>query len=318
MAANSSRRGFLLAAGAAALTLTACGGGDDTVSNFRPTRVIVFGDGFADIGEQGRRFTVNDNTANIWTQQVASFYGVPLTTRAIGGLSYASGSARVSATPDASGSTVTRTVEQQISDFLAVNSVTANDLVLVNAGTADVIAEVQTALAGRQSGAQAVANTRAAGRALGAQVRRLVNAGAKYVAVAGPYDMGKSIWAIQTGQASLLGEASSKFNEDLLVSMVDLGNHVLYIDAALQFNLMIGTPAAYSLVNVNEPACTSIDPGTGIGTGAGQVSSARCTPSTLRPGIDGGRFLFADRVYPTPQGHRLFGEYAYSKIRDRW
>ena len=40
----------------------------------------------------------------------------------------------------------------------------------------------------------------------------------------------------------LLDEASTKFNEELLVSMVDLGANVLYVDAALFFNLMAGEP----------------------------------------------------------------------------
>ena len=55
-----------------------------------------------------------------------------------------------------------------------------------------------------------------------------------------------------------------------------------------------------------------------IGTGKGQVNSGLCTPSTLVPGVDPNVYLFADRLYPTAVGHRLFGDYAYSRLRQRW
>ena len=29
-------------------------------------------------------------------------------------------------------------------------------------------------------------------------------------------------------------------------------------------------------------------------------------------------YLFADRVYLSPRGHRLLGEYAFGRIRERW
>ena len=64
--------------------------------------------------------------------------------------------------------------------------------------------------------------------------------------------------------------------------------------------------------------CTSVDPGPGIGTGAGQVNSNLCTPNTIAAGLDYTLYLFADRVYPTPRGHQLFGDYAYDRIRNRF
>jgi outer membrane lipase/esterase len=93
---------------------------------------------------------------------------------------------------------------------------------------------------------------------------------------------------------------------------------VLYLDAALLFNLMTSNPSSFDLSNVTEAVCTSIDPGPGIGTGAGQPNSALCTPATLLPGADYNRYVFADRVYPTPLAHRKFGEFAFARIRDRF
>jgi outer membrane lipase/esterase len=49
-----------------------------------------------------------------------------------------------------------------------------------------------------------------------------------------------------------------------------------------------------------------------------QINSALCNTNTIVSGVDYNRYVFADRVYPTPQAHRLFGEYAYNRVRARW
>lgn len=317
MSFSRLRRALVLAACASAVLLAACGGGD-VESQLTPTRVIAFGDGFSDLGQTGSRYTINDGSVNVWTQQVAAAYGRPLATAAAGGLSYATGNARVSRKPDAAGNAATPTVTDQIGTFLATQSIGANDLVLLGGGIADIVAEIAGANAGAQTNEQALANIGQAGRDLGAQARRLVAAGGKYVVVVGSYNLGRSPWAVTTNQVALLSQASSRFNDELLISIVDLGASVLYVDAALHYNLITALPNNYNLTNATSIACISADPGPGIGTGAGQVNSARCTPATLLPGIDPLRYLFADRLYPTPQGHRLFGDYVFSRIRTRF
>ena len=74
MATQWLRRAWLLAA--SALLLAACGG-VRIVSLLEPTRVINFGDGMGDLGNNstGARYTVNDGSNNNWTQYVASGYG---------------------------------------------------------------------------------------------------------------------------------------------------------------------------------------------------------------------------------------------------
>lgn len=316
MATQWLRRAWLLAACASALLLAACGGGIE--SQFTPSRLVAFGDALADLGQNGRRYTVNDGSQNNWTQYVADRYGLPLAPSSAGGRSHATGNARVTAKPDAAGSNSTPTVEEQISAFLASDAPTGNDLLIVNAGTADVITQVQAVIAGGQSEADMLANVGQAGRDLAAQVRRLLDAGAKHVAVVGTYNLGRSPWAIQTGRKALMESASSRFNDQLLVSMVNLGDRVLFVDAALYFNLVTGAPANYGFNNADTPVCTSVDAGAGIGTGTGQVNSNLCTSSTVVSGVNPDTYLFADRVYPTPRGHRLFGEYAFNRIHERW
>jgi outer membrane lipase/esterase len=319
MASQWLRRALLLAASASALLLAACGGGS-VESQLSPTRVVAFGDAMGDVGQNGRRYTINDGSVNNWTQFVAQAYGRTLTPVSAGGTSYATGNARVTAKPDAAGNPATLTVTEQVTAFLAASKPNDNDLVLVSGGTSDVIAEAQAVIAGTQTRDQMLVNVGAAGRELAAQVRRVVAAGATHVVVAGPYNLGRSPWALQTNQGDLLLAASSRFNDQLLVAMVDLGANVLYVDAALYYNLVVSnyTGSSYNLSDVTQVACTSIDPGPGIGTGPAQINSNLCTPATLLPGIDPAKFLYADRVYPTPRGQQLFGDYAYGRIKERF
>ncbi|HEX2546395.1 MAG TPA: SGNH/GDSL hydrolase family protein [Ramlibacter sp.] len=319
MASQWLRRAWLLAACASALALAACGGGGgDIVSKLSPKRVVTFGDAMADLGQNGGRYTVNDGSVNNWTAFVASSYGLSVAPSTAGGTAYAYGNARVVAKPDAAGNTATPTVQEQIDAFLATGRPQESDLLIVSAGTSDVIVQAQAALAGTQTRDQMLAAVGQAGRDLAAQVRRLVSAGARQVVVSGPYNLGRSPWAVNLGQQSLLEAASSRFNDQLLIAMVDLGANVLYVDAALQYNLYTGNPGSYGLTNVTTPVCTSLDPGPGIGTGSGQFNSRLCTTSTLAAGSTYSQYLFADRVYPTPRGHQLFGDYAQSRIRERF
>lgn len=310
------RRAMLVAA--SSVLLAACGGGSEVVSQLTATRVIAFGDGFSDVGQTGSRYTVNGAGAVNWTQQVASRYGQTLTASSAGGLSYAVGNARVSATPDAAGNAATPTVSEQISRFLASGSFTGSDLVLINGGISDIIVQARAVTAGTQSGEQARANVARAGRELGAQVQRLVTAGAQNVVVVGTYNLGRSPFAAAIGQGELLTQLSSEFNNQLLISLVNQGRNVLYVDAALYFNLVTGAPSGYNIGNISTPVCTSVDPGPGIGIGAGQVNSARCTSTTLRPDVDAGSALFADPVYLTSRANMLFGDYVYERLRERF
>lgn len=311
------RRALIAAASAAALALAACGSGT-IESELHPSRIVTFGDGLADLGQTGSRYTVNDGGIDIWPQQVALSFGVDLKPAAEGGTAFATGNARVSRKPDAAGNSATPTVAEQIDAFLARGPFNPNDVLIVNAGTADVVAEMARVTAGTQTSEQLLVEVRQVGSDLAAQVRRLVDAGAPHIVVVGTYDLGRSPWARATGQEQLLADASARFNEHLLVSMVDLGRNVLYVDAPLLFNIMVAEPGVYGMTNSTDPVCTSVDPGPGIGIGAGQVNSAGCTTATLPANANYNLFVFADRIYPTPAAHRAFGEYAYSRIRQRW
>ena len=318
MAANWMRRTVLVAACASAALLAACGS-STTDSAITPTRFIAFGDANSDVGQNGSRYTVNDGSVNNWTLQVAANYGKPLTAASAGGTSYAVGNARIKAKPDAAGKASTLTITEQIDSFLASGgSFGASDVVLMSGGVSDVIAGTAAVQAGTQTEAAMVTASRQAGEDMAAQVKRLVNAGAKYVVLTGTYDLSKTPWAKSIGRESLLTDASSRFNEGLLVGIVDLGANVLYVDSAYYVNLYTSSPGSYGFENATTAVCTSVDATNGIGIGAGQVNSALCNTSTLLSGANQDKYTFADSVYLSPSAQRQFGTYAYDRLRARW
>ena len=318
MAVNWLRHGVLTAACASVALLAACG--SSTIeSALKPARFVAFGDGFSDVGQVANaRYTVNDGSVNNWTQQLAATYGMTLTPVSAGGTSYAQGNARVSAMPDAAGNASTPTVTQQVDAFLASGGTRANDVVMLGAGTADIIAEMASVTAGTQTPEQMLARVQQAGKNLGTQAIRLVDAGAKYIVVSGAYNLGRSPWGNAIGQTALLEDASSKFNQAFSVAVVNQGANILYVDSAYYFNLVTSSPGSYSFDNSTTAVCTSVDAGNGIGIGAGQINSALCTPSTLLPAATYNRYVFADKVYVTPEAQRLFGTYAYDRLHARW
>ena len=317
MAANWMRRTVLVAACASAALLAACGS-STTESAIAPERFVAFGDANSDVGQKGTRYTVNDGSVNNWTLQVAANYGKPLAAASAGGKSYAVGNARVKIKPDAAGNASTPPITEQIDTFLASGSFGASDVVFLSGGISDVIAGMAAVQAGTQTEAAMVAAARQAGEDMAAQVRRLVAAGAKYVVVTGTYDLSKTPWAKTIGREALLADASSRFNDGLLVGIVDLGANALYVDLAYYVNLYTGVPANYGFNNATTAVCTSVDATNGIGIGAGQVNSALCTASTLMPGASQTSYVFADPVYLTPSAQRQFGTYAYDRLRARW
>ncbi|MDU7590123.1 MAG: SGNH/GDSL hydrolase family protein, partial [Acidovorax sp.] len=205
-----------------------------------------------------------------------------------------------------------------IDSFLASNTFTGDDLVMINGGISDVIANMAAVNAGTMTTEQMITASRQAGTDFAAQIRRLVNAGAKYVVVAGTYDLSKTPWATDIGRTTVLNSASSAFNEGLLVGIVDLGANVLYVDLAYYVNLYTSSPSAYGFENATKAVCTSVDATDGIGIGAGKVNSALCTTSTLLASANQDKYAFADSVYLTPSAQRQFGTYAYDRLRSRW
>ncbi|MBK9235166.1 MAG: SGNH/GDSL hydrolase family protein [Rhodoferax sp.] len=317
------RRVALVTVCVPALWLAACGGGT-TVGALTPTRLISFGDALSDIGNSGTtsKYTVNDATVNTWVEQVASGYALTITPSAAGGLGYARGNARITSKPDAAGQAATLTITEQIDAFLSTSKPQENDLILINGGASDIVSQASAVIAGTLTEVDMLTQVKQAGAELGGQVRRLVQQGAKYVVVVGVNNLGQTPWATRTAKATMLTNASIKFNEALLLAIVDLGNQVLYVDLYNYASAVVVTPTFFGLTDAATPVCTSVDAGNGIGTGTGQVNSALCSTTTLVSGAEVDKkynsYVFADGLYFTPAMNRLFGANALSRVAARF
>jgi phospholipase/lecithinase/hemolysin len=319
MIATWSLRAALIAAGAALSLLAGCGS-STTASALTPTRVIAFGDAFSDVGQSGAKYTVNDGSVNNWLNEVTTLFGLTVTPVSAGGTGYARGLARVNTSTNAAGQTGTLSVSQQVDAFLASDKFGADDLVFINGGMSDIVAEMNAVTAGTQTQAQMQTNVQKAGHDLANQVIRLVDNGANYVVVMGTYNLGQTPWSTAIAQNAVLSSMSTKFNESMLVPIVAMGKHVLYVDSTYYLNLVSNATSApyYGLTNAVDPVCTSVDAGTGIGIGTGKVNSLLCTADTIVSGATIASYAFADSLHFTPVVHRLFGDYAYSRVRARW
>jgi hypothetical protein len=236
-------------------------------------------------------------------------------------------------------------LQAQIDLFLAQGAPTSNDLFVISIGTGDIMAtgirgmgvstftpyvgldDIQTLLGGPLTSTAAInLRMQTAANALAVQVKRLTDAGAKYVLVVGPPNVGRSPWAAETGYATLMQNLSyntgsgviSMGSEGLARLQATFGNQannpVLFVEiSGLVNTLTDGTNATFA--NKATPACastantsttvnaksigTGLKPAASVGSvPAGRLSAALCTTATLNG--DPSSYVYADGVNFTP------------------
>jgi outer membrane lipase/esterase len=283
-----------LSLAAASMFLSACGSGS-TFEPLVPARFVSFGDALSDLGQTGNRFTVNDATTNIWVQQLAASYGRTITVSP-GGLGFAADGARVEGV---------NSIATQITTFLAANVIATSDVLVIDAGYAELVA-----LAGvNATEAPLLTAADLAGKALGAQVKRLTTAGAKHVVIANAPDLGKTPLATTLLRVASLTKASRAFNDGLKISLANVTDSVLLIDNEAYINTIYSN------------AATLLGSGANITAAACATPTTACTSSNLAPGVTASTYnlyLFADDRHPTPAAARLIGTNAYNKVKARW
>ena len=320
------------------------------------------------------------NTSSTFIESLAGYFGFgsviyPTTTTALpstGAYSYGEFGALVSGaagTKDARGcikdtaSTTTTTaycaynLQAQIDLFLAKATPTSNDLFVISIGTGDIMATgiqgttttpyvgfdtLQTSLGGPLTATQINARMQTAAEALAVQIKRLTDAGAKYVLVIGPPNVGRSPWAAETGNATLLQNLSyntgsgvtSMGSEGLARIQATFGNKtnnsVLFVEiSGLVNTLTDGTNTTFA--NRSSAICasttsitvggvtttissTTTDTAQSNGTGTGRLTAALCTVNTLG-GNNPGTCVYADGVNFTPTMQGQFFSQALSRMR---
>jgi hypothetical protein len=308
------RRALRYATAVASVGVAACGGGEQ-VEAFAPNRMIAFGD----------ESSVIDDAASPGTDvSTPSTAPCRRPTRRSTASSTRFGSrvprrrtawSFLNATPDGPGCRSDQPdpgcgrakvadLSAQIDAQQAEGSFNAKDLVSVLIGQNDVLA--QYAQYPAVSDVQLVANVEAAGRALGDQVNRIANAGAKVLISTIP-DLGLTPFAIverathtDADRAALLSHLSARFNATMRATIVNDGRRIglVLLDEYIQSVVAVVNGGGFTNV-VNVVCDTTKAP-----------TLPECTSLTLVSGGSASTWLWADTTHLSSGGQQALGSLA--------
>lgn len=324
-------------AGALSL-LTACGGhgngsgigsgagsGASAPAGGVSLQIVSFGDSLSDVGTYaplasvigGGRFTTNPG--QVWSQDVAQYYGDTLTAaytidithklNAQSGLGYAEGGATVATAAntydflsDVIGD-IEMPVNQQVSSYLAAHgSFNSNQLVLVWAGSNDVL---------RAGALPAAAPTvQTAASALAQVVAQIVQNGAAHVVVVNVPNVGLSPKGLaQPDGGANLTLLSQLFNTSLNAALQSDGlqGKVIQVDSYTWVNQMVANFQAngFTVSNTSFACDPSKTP---------HQTALLCSPSTYVTSNADQTYMFADDLHPSTHLHALFAQYVEQQI----
>lgn len=276
--------------------------------------MVVFGDSLSDDGNislaQGLpifRWTTNPGQTGL--ENVADFFGTPMTPALAGGTDFAFGGAGIVNNSPGVPATVP-TLQAQLGMYLSATSGKAdpNTLYAVWGGANDVFYNAYGAALGALTPAQVQANLiTAAGTELG-MIQQLGSAGARYVMVVNLPNIGITPDGMAQGAAAAaqLTGMSLTFNNALNAGLANAGVNIIPVNAFAFLNEVVANPSAYGFTNVTTPACT------GSAFGCLPAGTPGAT-STYQQGTDT-TYLFADGVHPTTAAHAMMAQYAESII----
>jgi outer membrane lipase/esterase len=296
------------------------------------SNVYVFGDSLSDAGYFRPFFqaltaqgfpaalvpilgSYTTNPGPVWSELVAEFYGVTPNPSNVGdGTIFAQGGARVVAVPGVNTppGQPQRPISVQIDEFLARTGGTAdpNALYTVWAGANDVFFNLGALQGGAIDAATLQTNVLAAAQAEIAQIRRLRDAGAQYIAVFGLPNIGLTPAFRGTPNSQSVTLLSAGYNTTLFTGLQGQGIRVIPVDTFSLFNQIIANPGAFGFTNTTTPACGAFPPFTTAQT----ANSLFCYTGTLTaPGADQ-THVFADSVHPTTASHRIIAQFVESLI----
>ena len=292
--------------------------------------VISFGDSLSDAGQYTTIFgpsagSFTTNPDDVWTQVLASAFGLSQTASLAGGTNYAYGGAptafNIPPVPlpltCVPASLPCRSVQQQIGIHLAANGghadpnalytywAGANDIFnwLSYASTPTVINPGPPPVLGPPliTGAQAQLFTGASALTAVAEIGALQAAGAEHIVVLNLPDIGLTPQFRNTpAQASVSGLVFV-YNSTLNQGLATLDDGIIPINAYGLIGEVIADPSLYGFTNVTNPACLT-------------PSSLFCTSATLvAPGANE-TYLFADGVHPSGAAHRMLAQVVQATI----
>lgn len=280
--------------------------------------MVVFGDSLSDDGNLSlvaqlpftMRFTTNPGQTGV--ENVADYFGVPMTPALAGGTDFAFGGAGVVNNSPGTPAGVP-TLPTQLGMYLQAtgNKADPNTLYTVWGGANDVFYNVAMAQLGQLTQAQVQANLQTAAVTELGMIQTLGKAGARYVMVFNLPNIGLTPSALAAGPqgAAQLTGLSILYNNTLNSGLASAGVNIIPVNSYAILNEIVADPARYGFTNVTQPACTG-----------GDGSSFECLPAgtpgatvTYQPGTEN-TYLFADGVHPTTAAHAMLAQYAESII----
>src|SRR6478672_3564325 len=273
------------------------------------TNVYFFGDSLTDSGSfkpllppGTGLFTTNPGP--VWSQLLAEHYGLQAIPANQGGTNFAQGGARVTGLPGVPDSPPTGTatpIATQVAQLLGAGRLDGGALYSVWGGANDIFFQLDALVAGAINPAQLEVNVVAAAGDLVRQVGILEAAGARYVVVFNLPDIGKTPFALASGQGALISALSSLYNTALIGGLDGLGVPEIRFNVAALFDEVRTNTTAFGIANVTTPAC-------------GTTPSLLCTSANLVTPDAARTFLYADGVHPTTAGHALIARAVESMI----
>jgi outer membrane lipase/esterase len=280
--------------------------------------MVVFGDSLSDDGNLSlvaqlpltMRFTTNPGQTGV--ENVAEYFGVPMTPALAGGTDFAFGGAGVVNNSPGTPAGVP-TLPTQLGMYLQATGGKAdpNTLYAVWGGANDVFYNVALAQLGMLTPAQVQANLQTAAATELGMIQSLGKAGARYVMVFNLPNIGLTPSALASGPqgAAQLTGLSILYNNTLNNGLANAGLNIIPVNAYAILNEIVADPGRYGFTNVTQPACTG-----------GDGSSFECLPAgtpgatvAYQPGTEN-TYLFADGVHPTTAAHAMLAQYAESII----
>lgn len=326
-----------------ALLLAGCGSGS-TYQPLSPGRVIAFGDALSAVTATGEAAFSVRNTTTLETDstvasRMAAKYGIKLVAATPGQAVTGSVSYANTAVAGANvGQERIADMDLQIQDFLAHNTVRSDDLFVITVGSLDIY-----------DAANGTGNLTTATQALTTAIKRLTDAGARYVLYVMPVNMARTPWGqnpsgfvgtpagVTSAAVQALsydtGTACASFQCKAVTSLANAypatsnGQPLLVADVQNYFNLVTGTTAtggantftAYGVLNPDVPVCTTANTVLPPVAGCTDANASTGTRAVygLTSAYSWATSVFADNLFLTPLAHRVIADYIYGSLMFR-
>lgn len=277
--------------------LAACGGGTDAIEPFEPSQIILLGDETTVLTADGKNYSINGVDANntigcglapIWSQLLVANFGKTLDRCNPNNLTPR---AFTRGAPGAKAADI----EAQITAQFNASAPSSKDLFLLMVGLNDIIERFE---AGADCGD---GELEARGRQVAQQVNRLAAANVRTILVT-VHDVGLTPYARTRNESARLTCLTATFNARVRVDILQDGRFIGLVLADDMTKAMAKVPAAYSLTNVSDAACTAALPD--------------CTSATLVTGADATTHLWADDRHFGLRAHANIASFAITRARN--